>query len=464
MNPCIFAGAGFDLIFAEVFLMRFLLELTFKTALAASTATAAFASDLPNPITPTDFPALDTETVALGRKLFFDPVLSGNNNIACSTCHHPALGTGDAMSLSIGEGGTGLGRLREVVNGSEIKARIPRNAPALFNLGAREFTTMFHDGRVQMDREAMYGIRMPDGRALERPLPSALAAQNILPILSHDEMAGQPGENPIADAIDAEKIHGPDGAWQQIVNKVEAIEEYRMAYDWIIGADTPIHITDIGNALSQFIAYEFRATDSPFDMYLTGREDYMSEDAVAGMELFYGKANCSSCHSGKFQTDHEFYAIGLPQFGPGKDDAYADTGRGAITGEADDKYRFRTPSLRNVTLTAPYGHNGAYSDLEAMVRHHLDPIEGLGNYDRKQAALHAIGDEEKDWTPMNNMAEVLRIAMASEIEAVALSEDEIGQLMAFLAALEDPISKHGRLGVPDYVPSELPMDAVGDPS
>lgn len=432
--------------------------------LATSTAGAAWSGNMPNPVIPSDFPDLDTETVALGRQLFFDPVLSGNNNIACATCHHPALGTGDAMSLSIGEGGTGLGRLREVVNDNAPKQRIPRNAPALFNLGAREFTVMFHDGRTAVDRTAMYGIAMPEGRTLERPAASALAAQNILPILSHDEMAGHPGENPIADAIDAGNIHGPNGAWQKITDKVEAVEEYRMAFDWIIGADTPIHISDIGNALSQFITYEFRATDSPFDMYLAGRDEYMSEDAIQGMELFYGKANCASCHSGKFMTDHSFHAIGLPQFGPGKDDAYADTGRGMVSGDEADKYRFRTPSLRNVTLTAPYGHNGAFKSLRAMVEHHLDPIESLGNYDRRQAELHAIGEAAKDWAPMENMAEVLRIAMAAEIEPVDLARREIDQLIAFLRALEDPVSKHGRLGVPERVPSNLPLDPTADPS
>ncbi|MGB7317293.1 MAG: cytochrome c peroxidase [Planktotalea sp.] len=434
------------------------------TIFLTSTAGTVFASDLPNPVLPSDFPALNAETVALGRQLFYDPVLSGNDNIACATCHHPALGTGDAMSLSIGEGGLGLGRMREVVNGNAPKARIPRNAPALFNLGAREFSTMFHDGRVQLSRDAMYGIAMPEGRTLERPLASALAAQNILPILSHDEMAGHPGENPIADAIEADEIHGPNGAWQQITNKVEAIEEYRMAFDWIIGKDTPLHITDIGNALSQFITYEFRATDSPFDQYLSGKEDALNPEQMAGMELFYGEANCASCHSGKFQTDHGFHAIGLPQFGPGKDDAYADAGRGLITGKDDDKYRFRTPSLRNVTLSGPYGHNGAYSDLEAMVRHHLDPFEGLGNYDRRQAALHALGEDTHDWDPMEDLAEVLRIAMAAEIAPVDLNETEISQLMSFLRALEDPVSRNGRLGVPDRVPSDLPLDPIADPS
>ena len=335
------------------------MRLLITTAILTSFAGISAASDLPNPILPSDFPTLDTEIVSIGRQLFYDPVLSGNDNIACATCHHPALGTGDAMWLSIGEGGLGLGRMREVDNGNEIKDRIPRNAPALFNLGAREFSVMFHDGRVMRDRDAMYGIKMPEGRTLKRPLNTALTAQNILPILSHDEMAGHPGENPIADAIEAEEIHGPNGAWQQITAKVEAIEEYRMAFDWIIGQGTPLHITDIGDALSQFITYEFRATDSPFDQYLNGKADALRADQMAGMELFYGKGNCASCHSGKFQTDHGFHAIGLPQFGPGKDDAYADTGRGMISGLDEDKYRFRTPSLRNVTLSAPYGHNGA---------------------------------------------------------------------------------------------------------
>lgn len=77
-----------------------------------------------------------------------------------------------------------MGRLREVVNGNAPKARISRNALALFNLGAREFSVMFHDGRVQLNREAMYGVAMPDGRTLERTVPTAFAAQNILPILS----------------------------------------------------------------------------------------------------------------------------------------------------------------------------------------------------------------------------------------------------------------------------------------
>ena len=94
-------------------------------------------SPFPESPTPADFHETDAEWVALGRQLFFDPVLAGNNNIACATCQHPSLGTADAMSLSLGEGAQGLGQERTVAARNAPKQRIPRNAPALWNLGAK---------------------------------------------------------------------------------------------------------------------------------------------------------------------------------------------------------------------------------------------------------------------------------------------------------------------------------------
>ena len=83
------------------------------------------------------------------------------------------------------------------------------------------------------------------------------------------------------------------------------------------------------------------------------------------MELFYGKANCSSCHAGALFTDHQFHATGQPQVGPGKAARFQshsrDLGRFRVTGNIKDKYAFRTPSLRNVELTGPWGHAGAYA-------------------------------------------------------------------------------------------------------
>lgn len=420
---------------------------------------AAFAGPLPAPVSDDNFHSSPAELIALGRDLFFDPILSGNRNIACATCHHPTLGTSDAMSLSLGEGGIGLGESRSIDAANKPKTRIPRNAPALFNLGAKEFTVMFHDGRTAKDRHAMFGIRMPQGRTLERPMPSALAAQNILPVLSPAEMAGDPGENEVADAVAAERILGPNGAWDILARRIDAIPEYRQRFGQL--GITGIHINDIGTALAAFIGSEFRADESPFDKFLRG-EDAMTEVQLEGMDLFYGKARCSTCHSGSFQTDHNFHAIGLPQLGPGKD-GYADTGHGMVTGVADDMYRFRTPSLRNVTETAPYGHNGAYSNLEDVVIHHLDAVKGLAKYDRSKARLS--GDlEAYDWSAMDNFDEVMRIAEAIEISDVALDQVEIDKIMAFLGALTDPTAGKRGLGVPASVPSGLQLDQLAPPS
>jgi len=420
---------------------------------------AAFAGPLPSPVSDDDFHSFPAGLIELGRDLFFDPVLSGNKNIACATCHHPSLGTSDAMSLSLGEGGVGLGLARHVDTGNTPKERIPRNAPALFNLGAKEFTVMFHDGRTAKDRHAIFGIVMPAGRTLERPMPSPLAAQNILPILSPAEMAGHPGENDVADAVAADRIMGPNGAWDILARRVDDIPEYRERFAAL--GTVGVHINDIGTALSAFIGSEFRATDSPFDGYLRG-EDTMTDVQLEGMDLFYGKARCSTCHSGSFQTDHNFHAIGLPQFGPGKSE-YADQGRGMVTGVADDMYRFRTPTLRNVTQSGPYGHNGAYSDLEDIVLHHLDAVKGLASYDRSKALL-SKDLTAMDWEALDDFDEVMRIAEAIEISDVVLEQVEIDKIMAFLGALTDEGAGKRGLGVPASVPSGLAMDAVAPPS
>ncbi len=428
----------------------------------AVTMGSAIAGPLPAPVEDGDFHQFPEALIDIGRDLFFDPILSGNRNIACATCHHPTLGTSDGVSLSIGEGGAGLGTARRANPRNAPKARIPRNAPALFNLGAREFAVMFHDGRVALDRHGIFGIRMPEGRTLERPVVSALAAQNILPILSPDEMSGHPGENPVADAVAADRIHGPDGAWAILTQRVQDIPEYRDRFAGL--GMTDLHITDIGTALSAFIGAEFRATSSPFDRFLAGEESLTAQQ-LEGMDLFYGKARCSTCHAGPFQTDHEFYAIGLPQLGPGKNAHadYADTGRGLVSGNPEDMYRFRTPSLRNATQTAPYGHNGAYRSLEGILRHHLNPVAGLASYDREDALLTA-GASVEDWKAMEDFDEVMRIAEAIEIPDVALDETEIDRILAFLTSLTDPdLGKTGR-GVPQSVPSGLPLDPLAPPS
>lgn len=412
------------------------------------------------PVSADAFAAVDAELAGLGRDLFYDPVLSGNRNIACATCHHPRLSTTDGMALSLGEGASGLGPKRLPLPGQMPQARVARNTPALWNLGAAEFTALLHDGRVEADPAAPHGIRMPAGRALPGPVGSVLAAQALLPLLAPDEMAGAPGENPIADAVAAARIHGADGAWAQIAARVTAIPDYAARFAAVTG--TPADITDIADALAAFIAQEFRADASPWDRHLAGEPRAISAAARRGAALFYGSAGCATCHAGPFQTDHGFHAIGMPQLGPGKSTdglrpPYSDPGRQAITGDVDDRYRFRTPSLRMVAETGPWGHSGAYTTLEAVVRHHLDPIDSLMRYDRAQARLHpvALGD---DWAALNDQDELLNIAEAVELPPLRLLDEEVDDILAFLATLTDENALNGRSGIPRTVPSGLPVD------
>ncbi|WP_090058735.1 cytochrome c peroxidase [Celeribacter neptunius] len=417
--------------------------------------------ELPAPVTDGDYMAVTPGEVALGQLLFFDPILSGNENISCSTCHHPRLGTSDGLSLGMGEGGHGLGPDRVAVADNMPEDRVPRNAPALYNLGAREFTRMFHDGRVEMVDGR---LRVPIEDPFFETVSGVLATQAAFPVMSPDEMGGQVSENPLSKAIRQGRFSGEGGAWDLIAKRVAAIPEYQSLFERAypeIAFGRPIYFADISNAVAAFMAFEYRADDSAFDRYLRGDEAALSDAAKAGMALFYGEAGCSSCHSGPFQSDQGFHAMGQPQLGPGKtldfERGHRDEGRFRVTGKAEDLYAFRTPSLRNVTLTAPYGHAGAYSDLRAFVVAHLAPGDALMHYEPIHATLSDLPPEvaEKDWDVMGNEADVAAILSAIEVEDRTLAADQIDALMAFLAALEDDPK---RLGIPESVPSGLDFE------
>ena len=175
-------------------------------------------------------------------------------------------------------------------------------------------------------------------------------------------------------------------------------------------------------------------------------------------------ARCASCHSGRFQTDHRFHAIGVPQIGPGKgdnapgyDDGRDDFGRESVTGDPDDRYKFRTPTLRNVALTGPWGHCGSYRELERMVRHHLDAINVLRTYDSCEAILPSRPDlDAVDVVVIEDPSRMAEIAARIEIAPVDLDDRQIGYLMDFLDALTDPASVDIRLDQPMELPSGLP--------
>ncbi len=428
-------------------------------------ATALRAEELPTPLTDADFvpPGAHAE-IALGHLLFYDPVLSGNRGVACATCHHPRFATSDGLSLGIGDGGTGLGPERRPDPENLPEQRIPRNSPALFNMGATALTVMFHDGRIEVDAQRPSGLRTPLGEEMVQGFDSLLSAQTMFPVLSPDEMAGHYQENAIAKAVRQGRITGAGGAWDLISARVAAIPAYARMFAEAypeIAAGRDIAFTDISNAIAAFVAWEWRADDSAFDRFLRG-EGALSTEATEGMRLFYGEAGCAACHSGKLLSDMAFHATGSPQLGPGKAERFEthqrDTGRQRVTGRAEDAYAFRTPPLRNVVRTGPWGHAGAFDDLAAFLRHHVDPVAGLAVYG-DAAVLPEMAGIADDWAVMRSPAMKGEISAAAAGRApVALTDREIDALMAFLHSLTDAQALAGRLGVPDEVPSGLPVD------
>ena len=226
--------------------------------LIVSILAAALTGLAPQPAAaqPPEFPAaefapVDPALARLGQLLFYDPILSGNRNIACATCHHPSLATADGVSVSLGEGASGLGPNRRPDPANTPEQRLPRNAPALFNLGASEFTVMFHDGRVETDPARPSGYRSPLEEALPQGRGSALAAQAMFPVTSPDEMAGHYGENDVSQAVRLGLIAGPGGAWDLLARRVDAIPAYAEAFAAAIPdtAARPLHFADIAEAL-----------------------------------------------------------------------------------------------------------------------------------------------------------------------------------------------------------------------
>jgi cytochrome c peroxidase len=413
----------------------------------------AAAMELPAPVTDADYRPTDPATVALGRLLFWDPILSGNRNISCGTCHHPRFGTGDGLSLGLGEGGRGLGPDRVADPANRPEQRIPRNAPGLWNLGAREFTVLFHDGRIE---EGADGLRTPMGPEMTEGFDTLLSAQTMFPVLSPDEMAGHYSENDVAQAVRIGRITGAGGAWDILAERVRAIPAYADGFA-AIDRSAP-DFTDISDAIAQFMEAEWRSDTAPFDAWLRG-EGTLPAEALKGVELFYGAAGCATCHTGPFQTDHAFHATGQPQLGPGKAARFEtharDDGRMRVTGDPADAYAFRTPSLRNVTETGPWGHAGAHASLPDFLRAHAAPRAALAAYARGPVLPKL---DVEDWRVLDDPAQATQIAAAVTGPDIVLSEAEVTALMAFLEALRDPVALKGRLGIPASVPSGLAVD------
>jgi cytochrome c peroxidase len=400
-------------------------------------------------------PAHPPDLVDLGEALFCDKELSGNRDIACATCHHPLLHGGDGLSLPIGTGGEGFGPDRYLGEGRQYA---PRHSPEIFNRGAREWRTLFWDGRVAVSQTA--GLESPAGEALPRGLHGVLAAQALFPVTSRDEMRGVPGDTDVRGAPN-ELAGIPDddlaSIWEGLMTRLRDIEGYRSlfasAYPGV--AENAWSIEDVANALAAYEAEAFWFADTPWDAYLAGDEDVLSDGAKRGALLFFGKAGCAACHSGPLLTDQVFHNVGVPQLGPGKgENAPSDLGRAEITGSDADRCAFRTPPLRNVTLTGPWMHDGAYTDLTAVVRHMAHPFKAAHSYD-PTGLLADLRGTVQSGSQADSILATLDPVVATGRD---LSESEVADLVDFLSALTDPAAVDLAHLVPATVPSGLPVD------
>ncbi len=403
--------------------------------------------------------AQDPALVELGRNLFFDRELSGPRNISCATCHNPLLGSADGQSQSRGQGAIGLGPARRA-DGDQYFEFLPRNALSLWNRGVPGWDVMFWDGRLGGNPEQ--GFFSPAGEDTPQDVANALALFGTIPITPDQEMRGFPGQDDIfGNNNELSELTNADFAeiWALITARVVDTPGYQdqIAAAFPGQAIADIDISDLVNALGAFQSEAFTALDSPFDRYLAGDNDALSRSAKRGASLFYGRASCGSCHAGGLQTDFGFHNIAAPQVGGGRPGFEPlDLGREETTGLVENRYQFRTPSLRNIELEGPYFHNGAYADLEDAVRHHLDPSAALASYDDFQVEPELRGTFVDDPAIIDELLATVDPALA--VYGPPLSEREIKDLMAFLSALTDPASLNLFELIPDEVPSGLPLN------
>ena len=391
--------------------------------------------------------------VALGQWLFFDKVLGGNRDIACATCHHPQCFTCDGLCLSIGTKGVGLGPYRVK---DPSRPFVARNATDLFDRGSPDWRTMFWDGRVWGSPAT--GFHTPAGSQLPAGLDSVLAAQAMFPVTGRDEMrgvAGDPG-NELAPLADTDF----QGIWQALAARLMAIPAYRTRFAAVYPT-VPAGQHDFrhaANAIAAFEAAAYTSTDSPWDHYLTGNNAALTAQAKQGAVLFYGKAGCYQCHVGSLLTDQQYHNLAVPQFGPGKAPAQPlDIGRMDVTGNAADRFAFRTPPLRNVAVTGPWMHNGADTDLRLAIVAHLDPYDALFSYDPSQLPAALQPTLIRDPATLNLLFQGLDVALRWP---PLLSTGEVDELVAFLDALTSPSLGRLEQTIPAAVPSGLPIDRL----
>lgn len=288
---------------------------------------------LPPVPVPSDNPPT-AETIALGRRLFYDPILSVDNTVSCASCHSPAFGFADPKPFSEGVRGQKGGR----------------NAPTVVN--SAYYETQFWDGRA----------------------------------LSLEKQAEGPVQNPV------EMAHTLEG----VEKKLAADASYRTAFEKAFGPG-PITYEMVEKSIASFERTVI-AGQSPFDRWYYGHDEKaMSESAKRGFEVFRNpqKGNCAACHTvgEKYAlfTDNKFHNIGLGVV----NGEITDAGRFAVTHQEADRGAFKTPSLRNLALTAPYFHDGSRRTLKDAGDFYIGGGNSNPNLDKEIHVLDFLSGQER---------------------------------------------------------------------
>ena len=355
----------------------------------------------------------DPAMAKLGEDLFASTLLSLNGDMSCQTCHLDRFSSADGLPNAVGTGGTGEGRERLMTGRGDI---VPRNALALWGRGIKGFDTFFWDGKVKLTPD---GVASQFGASVPSNDPLVVAVH--LPFVEIREMVVL--DKQVEAELEHEDVAAATRVFLQLSERVRA--DGKLGPGLAKAARKPrdqIAFTDIAEAIAAFIRTKFAVRHTPFHDFLFDKGQ-MSEEAIRGGLIFYGKGRCSSCHSGPLMSDLEFHAMPFEQLGFGKNGFGVDYGRYNATLDPADMYTFRTPPLINVTRTGPYTHSGAIADLMTMIRTHSDP---LATYD---------GQSRTPVQRREDLARLLAWGGASELPE-PLSDHDINDVITFLTTLE----------------------------
>lgn len=393
----------------------------------------------------------------LGQALFFDPIVSGPRTMACATCHVRSKGSADGLSMAVGVGAKGVGEERLQFLNAMV---VPRNALPFFNRGMSEFTAFFWDGKIQMGPSNV--MESPLGTKLPKGFDSLLAVAAVFPMAEPDEMLGRSKSRGAGLSLDHGDMVGnmndPDNYQER------TLTVFKNMKDRLLGGETPsteVHqqylelfraaypgftqdefsIAHVGNALAAYITVAFRLKSAPWDRYVSGDHTALTPPQKRGAKLFYGKARCTVCHSGQQFSDFKFHSIAIPQLSIGKHGVNIDYGRAGATSWPADRFKFRTPPLRNVVQTGPWGHNGAFTSLRSIIEHHINPIPVL-----YKAQLQSSSESQY-------VGQILAARSPLLAEIAPLSSSDIDDLLEFLDTLTSSTVMNDMTAIPENVPS-----------